>query len=73
MITWSDVIPFTQGPLLTVHWKMFSPTPRPVTVVLTAVGSVITPVPLTKVHKPVAGTVKALPVRVAVLAGVQSS
>ena len=49
MLIWSVVIP-PQGPLSTVHWKMFWPTPRPVTLVVGLAGSVIVPVPLTRVH-----------------------
>src|SRR5436190_13382867 len=66
MLIWSVVIPFTQGPLSTVHWKMFCPTANPVTVVVGLLMFVIVPVPLTSVHEPTAGTITALPAMVAV-------
>ena len=44
-----------QGPLLTVHWKVFTPTPMPVIVVVGLPGVVMIPLPFTNVHVPVAG------------------
>jgi len=58
--------------LLTVHWKTFAPMPNPVTVVLAEVDEVMVPVPLTKVHRPVAGNIGVLPDSVALL-GVHTS
>ena len=34
-VTWSLVIPFAHGPLLTVHWKTFAPMPNPRMVIAT--------------------------------------
>ena len=73
MLTSSVVTPLAQGPLLTVQAKMFSPTPRSVTVVVAAFGEEMVPWPLTKVQVPVAGKINALPVRVVMVFGVHSS
>jgi hypothetical protein len=42
-----------QAPLLMVHWKILSPGVSPDTVELYLSSSLIVPVPLTLVHKPV--------------------
>ncbi len=53
--------------MLIVHWKTFTPTPKPVTPVVLLVAEVITPVPDTNVQLPVpiAGR---FPLKVAVVA-----
>ncbi len=66
----------SHGPLLTVHWKMCSPTVSPVTALAGSFGSRMLPVPLTSVHVPMAGAMMALPCRLVAAAapvGVQSS
>lgn len=68
IVTWSVVMPFAHGPLLQVHWNTFAPTARPVTVLLGDAGDVIVPLPLTNVHKPVAGKIGVLPLSVAEVA-----
>ena len=62
IVTWSVVMPFAQGPLFTVHWNTFAPTLRPLTAVNGEVAFANVPVPLTRVHAPVAGAVGALAV-----------
>ena len=68
MLTWSLVVP-PHGPLSTVHWNTFSPTPRSVILVFAEAASVIVPEPLTKVQVPVPGKEYALPDIVAVFTG----
>src|SRR5690606_21644939 len=72
MLTWSLVMPAPQGPLSTVHVKMFSPTARPVTVAFGSEASEKVPCPCCTVHTPVAGKVRALPASVALVTGVQT-
>ena len=69
MLTSSCVVGGVQGPLLIVQRKVFTPTERPLTVVLRWVALAKVPVPLTTVHRPVAGKVTALPARVALVVG----
>lgn len=66
MLIWSVVMPLAQGPLFTVHWNMFCPTPRPVMDVFGLLGLTMVPVPLTKVQVPTAGTMMELPAMVVV-------
>ena len=54
MLTWSFVKP-EHAPLSTVHSNTFTPTPRPVTEVLNAVGLVMVPEPETRLQTPLAG------------------
>lgn len=56
-----------QTPFEMVHWKIFVPTPKPVTVVLTEVGDVIEPAPETNDQIP-APTEGRLPLIVVVVA-----
>lgn len=53
-----------QGPFVTVHWNTFVPTDMPVMVVMGVFGEVMVPLPLTKVHTPLAGDTGVLPVTV---------
>ena len=73
MLTWSVVNGLVQGPLLTSHWKIFSPTVRPLTEVPGSFAFAKIPVPCTRLHVPLAGNVTALPASVVVLVGEQSS
>ena len=73
MLTWSEVTPFAQGPLSTVHWKMFSPTGRFDTVVVELDGLAMVPPPETSVHCPVAAPFNGVAVSVAEVFGVQNS
>lgn len=58
--------------MFTVQRKTFVPMPKPVIPVVGEPGVVIVPVPLVRVHTPVAGKIKPLPAMVVVLAGEQS-
>ena len=69
----SVVSPFRQGPLSTVHTKMFSPTTRPFTAVFGSFALTMEPVPPINDQVPVAGKVIALPLSAASLVGVHSS
>ncbi len=69
MLTRSVVMPLAQGPLLTVHRKMFSPVPRPITRLVGLAGLVMVPLPLTSVHVPVAGLITLLPCSEVLVAG----
>ena len=71
--TSSSVRPLLQGPLLTVHLNLFTPTPKPVTPEVGLLDVVMVPLPDTSDHVPVAGKVKVLPANVAVLLPEQSS
>lgn len=62
------VMPLAQGPLFRVHWNTLAPTERPETPDAGLFAFARTPVPLTKVHTPVAGDKGELPARVAVVA-----
>lgn len=57
-LTWSLVDP--HGPLFTLHWNTFWPTPSPVIVVKGEVGAVIVPWPLMRIHDPVPGATAGL-------------
>ena len=48
-----------------LHWKTFAPTPIPLTDVVPVFGDAIVPLPLARVHVPVAGGVTVFPVSVA--------
>ena len=65
------MIGFAHGPLLTVHWKMFTPTLIPLTLVVGLVALLKAPVPCTKVHRPVAGKISELASSDPVVVGVQ--
>ena len=69
IVTWS-VVGAPHGPLFTLHWKTFVPTPRPVIEVDEDPGAVIVPAPLTNVHVPVAGKITLLPAIFTVVTGV---
>src|SRR5690606_28372570 len=62
-----------QGPFSTVHSNTFTPTPRPETGLVGEVASARMPDPLTSVHTPVAGPIKALPAMVVEVFGVHRS
>ena len=59
--------------MFTVQRNMFVPTLKPVIPEVGEPGVVIAPVPLVRVHTPVAGKIKLLPTMVVVLAGEQSA
>ena len=71
IVTSSTVVPFAQGPLLTVQRNTFAPMPNPVIVVMGDPGVAMVPLPLMVVHVPVAGKMSELPAMVAVVVGVQ--
>ena len=73
MLTWSEVTPFAHGPLVTVHSNTFSPTAKPVMLLVGLFGEVMVPEPLTSVHVPIAGKITLLPAMVTLEAGVQIS
>lgn len=62
-----------QGPLSTVQRKTLAPSDSPETVVAGSAGSANTPVPLTSVHWPVPGAIRALPSKVVLVMGVHKS
>ena len=68
IVTWSLVRPFAQGPLLSVHWNTFAPTPKPVTPLFGDAAAEIFPLPLTNVQLPVAGEIGVFPASAAVVA-----
>ena len=70
IVTWSVVVPGTQGPLFTVHWNTLFPKPRPVICVLGSVGDTIVPLPLIKVQVPIAGAMRLLPSSTVLVIGV---
>ncbi len=72
MLTSSCVVGGTQGPLLMVQRKVFTPMPNPLTAVLGLLALAKVPVPATTVHEPVAGAIGAFPASVAELDGAQS-
>ena len=69
IVTWS-VVGAQPGPLSTLNWKTFVPTPRPVIEVDDDPGAVIVPLPLTNVHVTVAGKITLLPAMFTVVTGV---
>ena len=71
-ITSSCELGGTQGPLVIVQRKVFSPAPRPVTVVVGLVAVPKAPAPEATVHRPVAGKMSALPVSVVLVVGAHS-
>ena len=64
---------FAQAPLKTVQTNWFSPMLSPFTTVLGSFAFAKTPVPLTTVHVPVAGTIRLLPESVVLVNGVHTS
>lgn len=59
----------THGPLVMVQRKVFTPAPKPLTVVVALVALPNVPLPATTVHCPVAGPTNAVPVSVVLVAG----
>ena len=57
------------GPFVIVHRNVFTPMPRPLTVVFRCAGFAKVAVPLTTVHCPVAGAITALPASVVLVFG----
>ena len=72
MVTSSNVLPFGHGPLFTVQRNTLLPMPKLFTCVVELVGLTMLPLPLIKVHCPVAGLSKLLPASVVLVTGVQS-
>ena len=64
ILTRSCVIPFGQGPLLTVQRNSLIPIGRPVICVVGLFGFVMVPPPDTSVHVPTAGAITLLPAMV---------